>query len=163
MTVHMMVCPRCSGYSPADACFCINCSVPLSMAATSTTQLLSLRSTAMVSLPARIDRIGLKQAIAGGIVLAPLLVLLLLGYRKDGNIGRDFMAVLLLLMGFVQLARFTCQGRFTIGLRVGVLCLALVVISETPWMLTPCAITAATLAALYVREVLIRMLHPHLP
>jgi hypothetical protein len=149
-----MICPRCAGHNPADARFCIDCSAPLTRAATAITRLLSLPPIVIGRRPRRPGYMRLVRALAGSLVLAPLTVLLLLGYRPNGNIGQDSIAALLLLIGGIQLVRFTRQGKFAVGLRAGVICVALVVASETPWMLTSCVITAATLATLHISEIL---------
>jgi|SRR5581483_1971035 len=165
MSLQMIICPRCGGHSPSDALFCIDCSAPLQVAATSTTRLLNVTPAAASIAPRQYHAwcISPAQVIAGTLLLAPLVMLLLLGYGPNATIDQDSIAALLVLIGCVQLVRFTRQGKFTLGLRAVVICLALVVMGETPWMLTSCAITGATLAILHISEIVGKHFHRHRP
>jgi hypothetical protein len=161
MELRMIICPRCGGHSPADARFCIECSTPLRLATTNTKRLLNEPPATRAPTPRPARRVSPAAVIIGAVGLALLSTLLLLGYRADGATERDLIAAMLLLIGSFQLVRCTRQGRFVVGLRAAVLCLALVVASVTPWMLTASIIATTTLGALQLSEIVRRS--PHRP
>ena len=113
--------------------------------------------------PLRGRRVSRGPAIVGGVGLTLLITLLLLGYRANDSTDRDVIAAFLLLIGSVQLVRFTRQPQFVVGLRAALLCLALVVASVTPWTLTTSIIVGAILGALRVSEILRRRPYRHRP
>jgi hypothetical protein len=64
----------------------------------------------------------------------------------------DTVAHLLVVVGGVQLMRFTLRRQLIAGLRAAVICLALVLAIVTPWMLTVSVAAGAILVTLHLIE-----------
>ena len=152
MTKPMIVCPYCHGICPADARFCIECSVALQQAATHTTHRLFALPDPSANVPleparatstAERIRVSFIGTVLGG-------VLVLLATLANRNPQFNSVAALILTIGVVQFARCTMRGQVITGLRAAVIGVAFLLTMITPWALTICIGAGALLVALHL-------------